>query len=195
MEAKTVISLVAIGGGILLITKFLGRRATNESNNQAENISDIATAQAAKLYSLFGVVRQGGFAVATPVVLNSTKNKIAWLAANIYDWSATQKAFTKLCGGNYTILDAAKTALVNTANYNAFVDYISRAQKQKRIFCGDIPYYSVVNINQYGGSVFKNFKAGEYVGRCQNTDNGYYLYYDTNDGQLAGCETKRFILK
>ena len=75
------------------------------------------------------------------------------------------------------------------------IDYINKAQKQKKIFCGEIPYYSEVNITAYGGMVYKNFEAGQYVGRCQNTDNGYYLYYDSETGQLAGCETKRFVLK
>ena len=195
MKAKNILTLVAVGGGIMLISRLFGHRATNDSNKQSEKLTDIATAQAAKFYNLFGVIRQGGFSVATPVVLNSTKNKIAWLAANIYDWSATQKAFTKLCGGNYTLLDAAKTALINSTNYNSFVDYISRAQKQKRIFCGAIPYYSEVNLTKYGGSVFKNFAANQYVGRCQNTDDGYYLYYDSESGQLAGCDSNKFVLK
>lgn len=195
MQAKTIISLAAAGIGVLWLMRKLGINATNESNEQSENLTDISTQQAAKFYSLFGVVRQGGIAIATPVVLSDTKNKITWLAQNIYDWSKIQKAFTKLCGGNYTIIDAAKTALVNQDNYNAFIDYINKAQKQKKIFCGEIPYYSEVNITAYGGMVYKNFEAGQYVGRCQNTDNGYYLYYDSENGQLAGCETKRFILK
>ena len=195
MQAKTIISLAAAGIGVLWLMRKLGINATNESNEQSENLTDISTQQAAKFYSLFGVVRQGGIAIATPVVLSDTKNKITWLAQNIYDWSKIQKAFTKLCGGNYTIIDAAKTALVNQDNYNAFIDYINKAQKQKKIFCGEIPYYSEVNITNYGGMVYKNFEAGQYVGRCQNTDNGYYLYYDSETGQLAGCETKRFVLK
>lgn len=195
MQAKTIISLAAAGIGVLWLMRKFGINATNESNEQSENLTDISTQQAAKFYSLFGVVRQGGIAIATPVVLSDTKNKITWLAQNIYDWSKIQKAFTKLCGGNYTIIDAAKTALVNQDNFNAFIDYINKAQKQKKIFCGEIPYYSEVNITAYGGMVYKNFEAGQYVGRCQNTDNGYYLYYDSENGQLAGCETKRFVLK
>lgn len=194
MEAKTILKLVA--GGLLVWwgARWIGRRATNEANNETNNLQDDSTAQAAKFYELFGVIRQGGIAVATPVLLTSTKNKIAYLAKNICDWKKIQSAFTKLCGGNYTILEAAGTALSST-DYNGFLNLIADAQKKKRIYCGSSASYSMRNINSYGGIVFRNFEPGQFVGRLQKESDQYYFYIDSDDGTEAGCDKTKFVLK
>jgi len=194
METKTILKIVA--GGVLLYfgLRLLGRRATNQANNETNNLQDDSTAQAAKFYELFGVIRQGGIAVATPVIRAETKNKIAYLAKNICDWKKIQSAFTNLCGGNYTILEAAGTAL-NSTDYQGFLNLIADAQKKKRVYCGSKASYSERNINSYGGIVFKNFEPGQYVGRLQAETDKYYIYIDADTGTECGCDKQNFVLK
>ena len=174
-----------------LTTWNLFRNTSRSANRVTEDLNE-TNAQAAKLYDLFGVVKVGGFAVATPVVKTSTLQRIGWLARNIYDWAGVQRAFTILCGGGYTVLQAASTAL-STDEYNAFQNLIQKALTQKRIFCGDVAYHTLYNPSNYGGQVGENFKANQYVGRCISTNDKYYGYISQSDGVQYAAERQFFV--
>lgn len=171
----------------------LFRNTARGSNRLTEDMTD-SEAQAAKFFGYFGVVVTGIVVTATPVIKDSTKRLIGWLARNINDWAVVQRAFTKMCGGNYTILQAASTAL-DTANYTGFVTLINNALKQKRIFCGSIAYHSLYNADRYGGNAGENFAANAFVGRCIREDDKYYYYVSWQDGYTYQCNKDYFILK
>ena len=174
-------------GGVLVYKLVVNR--TGSANKSTVSL-DNSKAQAATFFDLFGVVREGAFAVATPVVLTSTKNKIAWLAMNIDDWQVVQSTFSALCGGGYTILQAASTAL-NADNNAAFLAYIRDAQKKKRIFCKDKPSYSV-RFSSNVEIVGENFNKDAFVGRLQKEDSGYYYYISSRDGLAYACDKNNF---
>lgn len=175
-----------------LTTWKLFRNTRGRSNRLTEDLSD-SEAQAAKFYGFFGVKKAGGIAVATPVILDATKRQIGWLARNINVWRDVQNAFTVLCGNNYTILEAASTAL-NTSDYNGFVTLINDAQKQPRIFCGANDSATLYNAGRYGGFAAENFKANAFVGRCIDQDDGYYYYISWRDGVKYQAPKDRFII-
>lgn len=174
--------------GVLLWKLF--RNTANIANRETDTLNE-STAQATKFYSYFGIVNVGGFAVATPVVLTSTKNNIALLVQNIDDWSVVQQVFTKLCGGNYTVLKAASSAL-NTSDYNGFTNLLQKALTQKRIYCKR-DSHSLKNVNQYGGTAAENFESGNFVGRCQSEDEYYYYYISQKDGNTYACDKDYFF--
>ena len=176
-----------------LTTWKIFRNTARGANRVTEDMTD-SEAQAAKFYGLFGVKIVAGVAFATPVIIDATLKQIGWLARNINDWAVVQRAFTTLCGGNYTILQAASTAL-NTTNYNGFVTLISQAQKQPRIFCGGNDATTLYNANQYGGVAAENFKANTFVGRCTAQDDMYYYYVSWQDGCTYQAPKDSFILK
>lgn len=176
-----------------LTTWKIFRNTANQANHVTENMTD-SEAQAVKFFGYFGIIVSGIIVTATPVVKDSTKRLIGWLARNINDWSVVQRAFTRMCGGNYTIFQAASTAL-DTTNYNGFVTLINNALTQKRIFCGSIAYHSLYNANNYGGQLGENFAPNTFVGRCTGEDNKYYYYVSWQDGCTYQCEKDYFLLK
>lgn len=192
MSFKTPL-IIAVLSVIGIAAYKLLKNTTESVNNVTVNISNDAIAQATKLYGLFGVKRSGTVAVATPVLLESTRNQIFWIAQNIVDWAAVQAAFTQLCGGDYNLLQAASTALSSTY-YNQFVSLVNKAVKQQRIFCGASQGF----IYSYVNDVFKQkktVKPGEYVGRLQNANGNYYAFFSESDGKTYYCPTSQFILK
>ena len=64
IKTPLIIALFALIG--VAAYKLFSNR-TNDVNALTESISDDATAQATKLYGLFGVKRSGSVAIATPV--------------------------------------------------------------------------------------------------------------------------------
>lgn len=198
MNMKTPL-LIALLGVIGIAAYKLFSNRTNDVNALTESISDDATAQATKLYGLLGVKRSGSVAVATPVLLESTRNQIMWIAQNIVDWKQVQSAFTALCGGDYNLLQAASTALPSTY-YNQFVSYINNAVKQQRVFCGSVKSELwTLALSNILPSVFK-YNANQYVGRLQGEKNNfygsdYYLVIRSEDGKLYYAPKKFFVLK
>lgn len=176
----------------ILLTYKLFRNIANSANDVTKSL-DNSKKQALLFMDYFGVVVTNLTAFATPVTSETTKNKIALLAMNIDDWEVIQKTFTKLCGGNYTIFNAASTAL-NSQNYTVFSNYISTALTQKRIFCKE-DSYSERNINQYGGSVCANYQKGDFVGRCISEDSEYYYFRYIETGEKCGVNKTNFFLK
>lgn len=183
---------LVIPGSALLLWK-LFRNTARGANKITRDLSS-SEAQAAKFYGYFGItILPVTGATATPVVKNSTLNLIGWLARNINDWDRVQDAFTRLCGGNYTIIQAATTAL-NTSEYTAFMTLIENALRQKRIFCGNAAFHSLYNATRYGGIAGENFDANAFVGRCISEDDMYYSYISWRDGVTYQCEKQHFIL-
>lgn len=176
-----------------LTTWRLFRNTARRANRLTEDLTD-SEAQAAKFFGYFGVKIIAGIATATPVVFDNTKHLIAWLARNINNWATVQTAFTRLCGGNYTILQAASTAL-NTADYTAFVTLLNNAMMQPRIFCGANPAATLWNANRYGGNAAENFAPNAFVGRCIDEDDMYYYYVSWLDGVTYQAPKESFILK
>lgn len=180
---------VLIVGGIVAIK--LLRNTSRQANDVTDNINE-TNAQAALLYSYFGIVKVGSVATATPVIKTDTLRRIGWLFRNVYDWPELQRAFTKLCGGNYTVLQAASTAL-STLEYTSVMALLDTALMQKRIFCGNIPYHTLYNVDRYGGIAGENFDAGAYVGRCIEENDTYYFYISQRDGVKYAADKKYFI--
>lgn len=176
-----------------LTTWKIFRNTARGANRVTEDMTD-SEAQAAKFYGLFGVKIVAGVAFATPVIKDATLKQIGWLARNINVWRDVQTAFTRLCGGNYTILQAASTAL-DTTNYNGFVTLINDAQKQSRIFCGDHDATTLYNADRYGGVAAENFEDDAFVGRCIGEDDMYYYYISWRDGVRYQAPKTAFILK
>lgn len=174
-----------------LTTWKIFRNTANAANRTTEDL-DSSTAQAVKFFEYFGVVVTNLMVTATPVLLTSTKNLIGWLAMNIDDWQKVQRAFTQLCGGNYTIFQAASTAL-NSTDYSGFTNLIEKAQTQKRIFCTE-DSFSMRNVNQYGGVLAVNYNKGDFVGRCQREDDTYYYYTYYATGETLAVEKNKFKL-
>lgn len=192
MNMKTPL-LIALLGVIGIAAYKLFSNRTNDVNALTESISDDATAQATKLYGLLGVKRSGSVAVATPVLLESTRNQIMWIGQNIVDWKQVQSAFTTLCGGDYNLLQAASTALSSTY-YNQFVSYVNKAVKQQRIFGGSgtswIYSYTNNQLKQYD-----TIRPGAYVGRLQVTQGNYYGFTSESDGKMYYAPKDKFLLK
>ena len=107
------ITILAVGAWKIL------RNTAKAANRLTEDLTD-SEAQAVKFYGYFGIVKFGGVASATPILKTSTLQLVGWLARNVNDWPVVQDSFTTLCGNNYTIFQAASTAM-DTTNYNAFV--------------------------------------------------------------------------
>lgn len=181
-------ALVAVFGSVVLF-RFL-RNTTKSANNATKDLTN-SKKQAADFFSYFGIVKEGAIAVATPVVLTSTKDNIALLAKNIDNWEVVQDTFTTLCGGNYTIFQAAKTAL-NTTDYTGFSNLIAKALTQKRIFCKD-DYQSFRIYNRYVVEAAESFNKGAFVGRCQSEDDDYYYYISRTDGNTYACDKDYFF--
>lgn len=176
-----------------LTTYKIFRNTARGANRTTEDMTD-STAQAAKFYGYFGVkITPLNGAVATPVVLDATKKQIGWLARNINVWRDIQSAFTAMCGGNYTIIQAASTAL-NTTDFNGFITLINEAQGRSRIFCGASDAATLYGADRYGGTAAENFSANAYVGRCVSEDSYYYYYYSWRDGVMYQAPKDRFIL-
>lgn len=171
----------------------LFRNTARQRSRVTDNIT-ISEAQAAKFYSYFGITIAGGVVTATPIIKDSTLRLVGWLARNIYNWEQCQEAFRKLCGGNYTIIQAATMAM-NTAEYSGFINVLTKAQSEKRIFCGDKDATTLYNADRYGGIAAEGFEAGEYVGRCESEDDMYYYYTSWRDGVTYQAPKTQFILK
>lgn len=187
-NVKPLYALVAVFGVVVLF-RFL-RNTTKSANNATKDLTN-SKKQAADFFSYFGIVKEGAIAVATPVYLTETKNNIALLAQNLDDWEIVQDTFTTLCGGNYTIFQAAKTAL-NTTDFTGFSNLIAKALTQKRIFCKD-DYQSFRLYNRYVVEAAETFKKGAFVGRCQREDDNYYYYISRTDGNTYACDKDYFF--
>ena len=187
--------LIAFGLGVAGIFLWrLLKNHTQQANLASSNIDDLSTAQAAKFFGLFGVYREGGFVTATWIVKDTTQAAVMLLTQNIADWVKVQTAFTEMCSGNYTVLQAAKTAL-SAAAYSKFVDYISQALKQKMMFANNYPnikaYLNNVSTNAYSIEIDPN----TYIGRCQGEIGNYYKFISQDDGGTYYVEKKYCILK
>ena len=185
MEKSTKNTLIAVGAvSVISIAGYLVirllRNPTNNINQTTEDFTN-SKAQAARFYDLFGVYRFNGFSVATPVILTSTIKKIALLTLNIDDWAVIQQTFTSLCGGNYTVLEAAKTAL-SYADFQGFTTCIQKALTQKRIICSSSCITFQNGANRFGGVAGEQFSTNDFIGRCQKTDDYYYYYVSEKDG-------------
>lgn len=179
-----------VPGSALLLWK-LFRNTARGANRVTEDMTD-SEAQSAKFFGYFGVTIAFGVATATPIIKDSTLKLVGWLARNVNDWAEIQRAFTRLCGGNYTILQAASTAL-DTTNYNGFVTLVNNALTEKRIFCGSHDSSSLYHADQYGGIAGENFKANAFVGRCISEDDYYYNYISWQDGFTYQAPKTSFI--
>lgn len=185
-----ILSVLTIGG--VLLWRFL-RNPTSNINQSTVNFTH-SKQQAANLYAWFGVTRVNGVAFVPGItVLQKTLNLIAWLAANIDDWQVVQETFTDLCGGNYTVFEAAKSAL-STNNFGVFSSLITDALKKKRIICNTANGITLKNANRYGGVAAEQFVKDDFVGRCQNTDDYYYYYISEKDGNTYAAPKKDFKL-
>ena len=177
MAIVTVSAVSLIG---LLLWRLL-RNPTRGINQTTVNFTH-SKQQAANLFGWFGVVRVNGYAVATPTFKEATLKKIALLAVNIDDWQVVQDTFTQMCGGGYTVFEAAKTAL-SAANYGTFTAYIQNALTKKKIICDVANGITFKNgADRYGGVAAEQFVKDDFVGRCQNTDDYYYYYISEKDG-------------
>lgn len=163
-----------------LTTWKIFRNTARQSNRVTEDMTT-NEAQATLFYSYFGITKALGIVSATPIVMDSTKRLVGWLARNVNEWDKVQNAFTRMCGGNYTIIQAASMAL-DTANFKGFTSLISNALTQPRIFCGSQDSATLYNANRYGGIAGENFKANSFVGRCTGEDDMYYKYISWRDG-------------
>lgn len=158
MEGKNILILSGIGIAVWGAFKLFGNRA-NGANSQTAELTATAE-QAARFYDLFGVVRIGSLAYSTPILKSETLARVYNLAREIEDWPELQRKFTNLCGGNYTILEAAKTSL-NTSEYSQFMDIVSATNKGKRIYAK-----AAMKISGLLPTVPAfNFNANEYIGR------------------------------
>lgn len=169
-------------------------RNSAKNRNKATADMSISEAQAAKFYGFFGVTIAGPVVTATPIVLDSTLRQVGWLARNIYNWDDCQTAFRKMCGGNYTIIQAATMAM-SAAEYSGFINVLQAAQTQKRIFCGTADATTLYQANRYGGYAGEGFKANEYVGRCTKQDEMYYYYVSWRDGVTYQAPKTQFVIK
>lgn len=169
----------------------LFRNTANQANRVTDEL-DATNAQAVKLYGFFGITKVGGFAVATPIILDSTLAQVGWLIRNVCDWPQLQRTFTQMCGGNYTVLQAASTAL-SSSEYAGFTRLLETALTQKRIFA-NADYHTLYNANRYGGSVGENYREGQFVGRCVAEDDLYYKYLSQKDGVYYYAEKEYFSL-
>lgn len=176
-----------------LTTWKLFRNTARGANRLTEDLTD-SESQAVKFYGYFGVKIIAGVPVSTPVLLDATKLLIGWLARNINDWAVVQSSFSRLCGGNYTLIQAASNSL-NTSDFNAFVTLITEAQREPRIFCGASPAVTLWNANRYGGVAAEQFAPNAYVGRCIREDDMYYYYMSWRDGVTYQAPKDNFILK
>lgn len=186
MEKSTKNKALAIGAFTLVgvVGVILWRLLRNPTRGINQSTVDFTHSkqQAANLFGWFGVVRVNGIAIATPTFKEATLKKIAYLAVNIDDWQVVQETFTQMCGGNYTVLEAAKTAL-SASNYGTFTAYISNALTKKRIICASEVGHTFRNgADRYGGILAEQFVKDDFVGRCQNTDDYYYYYISEKDG-------------
>lgn len=190
MEAKNaLIGLAVVVGGVAALRFF--RNTTDDANRETNSLTSSKT-QATKLFGFFGVVKVGAVATATPILKDSTKQQLSWLTANIDDWSVVQSSFTTLCGGNYTVIQAAKTALP-TADYNAWVNLLNLALSRKRIFC----VKQTQSFFQYSRDIEtagESFKPGDFVGRLIKEDSKFYYYMSQNDGKEYHCQKEFFKL-
>lgn len=190
--------------GVPIIATFLGvagflfyrlfRNTTGSANNVTANISEESVRQATLFYGYFGIVKlqNGTFAISTPTFLESTLQKIAWLIVNIVDVADVQRQFSALCGGYYTLLQAAKTAL-STSNYTIFVNYMNNAAKQKRIFCKDMAATTAISVSGNVEIAGESFAANQYVGRLQGENDNYYSYISMNNGKTYFARKTSFI--
>lgn len=192
---KTVAIITLLGVAGVVLYKFLKNR-TQQANLTSANLDDLSVAQAAKFFGLFGVVRAGGVAVATPIIKDSTQQLTMLLAQNIAIWPSVQAAFTDLCGGSYTVLQAAKRAL-STSAYTQFVDYINVALTQKMMFTQNYPGLDIyAYLNEVSYNTYKiTFEANRYVGRCQGEIGNYYRFISQEDGGTYYIEKKFVVLK
>lgn len=189
MAIVTVSAVSLIG---LLLWRLL-RNPTRGINQTTVNFTH-SKQQAANLFGWFGVVRVNGYAVATPTFKEATLKKIALLAVNIDDWQVVQDTFTQMCGGGYTVFEAAKTAL-SAANYGTFTAYIQNALTKKKIICDVANGHTFKNgADRYGGILAEQFVKDDFVGRCQNTDDYYYYYISEKDGNTYAAPKKDFKL-
>lgn len=169
-------------------------RNTAKNRDKAVEEMTISEAQAAKFYAYFGITIAGPVVTATPIVLDSTLRQVGWLARNIYNWDDCQKAFRQMCGGNYTIIQAATMAM-STAEYSGFINVLQAAQTQKRIFCGNNNATTLYNADRYGGFAGESFDANKYVGRCTQQDDMYYYYVSWRDGVTYQAPKTQFVIK
>ncbi len=192
---KPILIVSAIGIAGFAIAKLLNNLLHNPTADINQSTEDFnhSKQQAAKLYAWFGVVRVNGVAVSTPVVKQNTLNRIAWLAVNIDNWAVVQSTFTTLCGGNYTVLEAAKTAL-SVNNFGVFSNYISNALTKKIIVCNVENGITLKNANRYGGVAAEQFVKKDFVGRCQSNDDDYYYYISEKDGNTYAAPITEFKL-
>lgn len=190
MEAKNALIILGLTvGGFAALRLF--RNTTNEANRET-NYFDDSKKQATKLFGIFGIVKVGAVATATPIIKDSTKQQLAWITANICDWSVVQSSFTTLCGGNYTVIQAAKTALP-TSDYNAWVNVLNLALSRKRIFC----VKQTQSFFQYSRDIEtagESFKPGDFVGRLIKEDSKFYYYMSQNNGKEYHCQKDFFKL-
>lgn len=161
--------LSVIGFGIV---KFINRNRTADANLASNDIDELSTAQAAKFFGLFGIERIGGLARATWVLKSDTLAKILSLAANIGNWSKVQQAFTALCGGSYTILQAASDAL-SASNYSTFVDTINKAVSLPMMYAAKGNAVAFSDVNNRSNAEHIEYSKGDYIGRCQETIGNY----------------------
>lgn len=176
----------------VLLWRFL-RNPTRGINQSTVDFTH-SKQQAANLYGWFGVIRVNGVAVATPTFKSETLKRIAFLAVNIDDWQVVQETFTQMCGGNYTVFEAAKTAL-STANYGTFTSYIQNALTKKKIICtGGNGITFQGNADRYGGIAAEQFVKDDFVGRCQNQNEYYYYYISERDGNTYAAPKDNFKL-
>lgn len=188
-----IVSAIGIAGfAIIKLLRNLLHNPTSDINQSTEDFNH-SKQQAANLFAWFGVVRVNGVAVSTPVVKQNTLNRIAWLAVNIDNWAVVQSTFTSLCGGNYTVLEAAKTAL-SVNNFGVFSNYISNALTKKIIVCNVENGITLKNANRYGGVAAEQFVKNDFVGRCQSTDADYYYYISEKDGNTYAAPIREFKL-
>lgn len=176
-----------------LATWRIFRNTARGANRTTEDITE-SEAQAVKYFGLFGVKIVAGVAFSTPILLESTLKQVGWLTRNVNDWAIIQQTFTSLSGGNLTIFQAAKTSL-STSDYTAFVSLLESALSQKRIFCGNIGYHTLYNVDRYGGIAGENFNPGQFVGRCIEETDTYYVYVSQNDGVRYYANKNYFQLK
>lgn len=179
---------------VIPIAGFTTWKLFRNTARQSNRVTDDMTtneAQAALFYGYFGITKALGIVTATPIIKNSTLQRVGWLARNINKWDKVQTAFTKMCGGNYTIWQAASMAM-DTSNYQGFTSLINNALTQPRIFCGANNSATLYNADHYGGIAGENFNANAFVGRCIGEDADYYNYYSYKDGCLYQAPKGRF---
>lgn len=159
-----IIGAGVVGAIFYVANRVIGNSDTNKANRDTSEVTT-ANVQAQLLYKYM----QMGNAVLPFNVVDEDLVKVYSIAYNIEDWEATQKSFSLLCGGQYTIYKALDKALTSEENA-IFMHKLEEGQKLPRLYATK----DTVIIRQDGSIASIPITAG-YVGRVKSTTETSYI--------------------